>query len=92
MGILQIQKECFACGTTLNLEMHHIIHGTANRSKSDDLGLTVWLCHKHHTGSNDAAHKNADFDLYLKKAAQDYYERNIGTREQFIAEFGKSYK
>ena len=31
------------------------------------------------------------FDEHLKRQAQEYYEAHIGTREQFIAEFGKSY-
>ena len=27
----------------------------------------------------------------LKRQAQEYYEAHIGSRQQFIAEFGKSY-
>jgi hypothetical protein len=34
---------------------------------------------------------NQEFDEHLKRQAQEYYEAHIGTREQFIAEFGKSY-
>ena len=52
------------CGTTCNLERHHVIFGTANlerhhvifgtagRKISDKLGLTIWLCHEHHLGRN----------------------------------------
>lgn len=45
-SILQSEKECFMCGTVLNLERHHVIFGTAGRKISDKLGLTVWLCHE----------------------------------------------
>lgn len=34
---------------------------------------------------------NRGIDLELKQAAQVFYEVNIGTREDFIREFGKSY-
>lgn len=38
-----------------------------------------------------SVHMNQEFDESLKRRAQEYYEAHIGTREQFIAEFGKSY-
>ena len=38
-----------------------------------------------------SVHMDQQFDESLKRKAQTYYEEHIGTREQFIAEFGKSY-
>lgn len=32
-SILQSDKECFMCGTTYNLERHHVIFGTAYEDK-----------------------------------------------------------
>lgn len=32
-----------------------------------------------------------DIDTHLKQKAQEYYEENIGTRDDFIREFGRSY-
>lgn len=32
-----------------------------------------------------------DIDTHLKRKAQEYYEENIGTRDDFIREFGRSY-
>lgn len=32
-----------------------------------------------------------DIDDHLKRKAQKYYEEHIGTRDDFIREFGKSY-
>lgn len=34
---------------------------------------------------------NRGIDLEMKQVAQIFYEVNIGTREDFIREFGKSY-
>lgn len=38
-----------------------------------------------------SVHMNQEFDESLKRQAQEYYEAHIGSRQQFIAEFGKSY-
>lgn len=90
-SVLQAGKECYFCHTTQNLECHHIFFGTANRRISEFRGFKVWLCNRHHTGGPDAVHRNRESDLCLKEMAQFYYEENVGSRESFIAEFGKSY-
>ena len=89
-SVLQSEKECFVCGTTLNLQDHHILFGS-NRKISERRGLKVWLCVHHHTGSNEAVHNNRELDLKLKRIAQEYYEKHYGTREDFIREFGRNY-
>lgn len=38
-----------------------------------------------------SVHMNQEFDESLKRQAQEYYEAHIGSRQRFIAEFGKSY-
>ena len=79
-SILQDRKECFCCGTTLNLERHHVIHGTAGRKIADRLGLTIWLC--------------ADVDLRYKRFAQSCYMDRYGTKSGYalwMAEVGKNY-
>lgn len=68
-SILQDRKECFCCGTTLNLERHHVIHGTAGRKIADRLGLTIWLCAEHHRGAY-SPHQRRDVDLRYKRFAQ----------------------
>ena len=89
-SVLQNKKECIFCGQVGQLESHHCLHGFANRKKAEKYGLKVWLCAEHHRGTS-GAHRNAYTDRVLKEYAQEYWERNIGTREQFITEFGKSY-
>lgn len=41
--------------------------------------------------SKDGVHFNRELDLKFKRIAQTYYEENIGTRADFIIEFGKSW-
>lgn len=70
-------------------QVHHIF-GAYNRGKSDKYRYLAPLCMDHHTGS-DGVHNNRALELYLKQIAQMHFEKNIGTREEFINEFGKSY-
>jgi hypothetical protein len=88
--VLQTEKECFVCGTTYNLQDHHILFGTANRKQSEKYGLKVWLCQEHHTGSR-GVHFNKPLDLHLKKLAQEHFEAHIGARNEFIRVFGRNY-
>lgn len=85
---LQHYKSCYLCGSARNLESHHCLHGTANRKKADLYGLTVWLCHDCHMRLHD---RDTAADRHLQQVAQKYFEDNIGTREDFRREFGKSY-
>lgn len=90
-SIVQRIKECWFCKTTRELHCHHIFSGTANRKKSEHYGMKVFLCGMHHNLSNDSVHFNRDMDLMIKKHAQKIFEEEIGTRDFFIQEFGKSY-
>lgn len=89
-SIIQSNKECYVCKTTFGLHDHHIIFGTANRKKSEQYGLKVWLCQEHHTGQT-GVHFNKALDLKLKKIAQRNFEMIHGSREQFLREFGKNF-
>lgn len=88
-SILQSEKQCFYCGTTLNLERHHCIHGTAGRRIADKLGLTIWLCSEHHRG-NYSPHQNRELDLRLKRFAQSCYE-DKHSREEWMQKVGRNY-
>ena len=89
-SVLQSERECFICGTTVNLEEHHCLHGAGNRKLAEKYGLKVMLCAQCHRGGS-GVHFNRGLDLKLKKYAQTYWESNIGTREGFMRTFGKSY-
>lgn len=85
--IQPISTNCYLCGKTAT-DTHHIWGGTANRKKSDKYGFTVRLCRDCHRFVH--ANINSGFSLMLRQECQRYYEENIGTREDFIKEFGRS--
>ena len=89
-SIIQIDKECYVCGNTYGLELHHCIYGTSNRKLSDKYGLTVWLCAEHHRGRT-GVHQNRDLDLALKKLAQTKFEAVYGENTSFQEVFKKNY-
>lgn len=89
-SILQDEYECIVCRTTLDLHEHHVIGGSANRRLSEKYGLKVWLCYRHHNGSDVGVHFNRELDLRLKRFAQAKFEETH-TREEFRAIFGKSW-
>lgn len=88
-SIIQKAKKCYFCGQTQNLNLHHVVGGTARRKISDQEGLVVWLCNKHHT-SSEGVHRNRELDLILKREAQRKYEETH-TREEFISKFRRNY-
>ena len=90
-SILQRNKACYICGTTLNLQLHHIFYGTANRKLSDADGCVVYLCLNHHTGAQ-GVHHNRMLDLTIKAKCQIEWQRqNNKTVDDFIKRYGKSY-
>lgn len=49
LGNLQrLEKKCFVCGTTLEVEPHHIRKVKKSNSQYGDESNIVMLCHKHH--------------------------------------------
>ena len=73
-SVLQKEKECMLCQTTLGLHEHHVFEGWGNRAQSEKYGMKVWLCGKHHNLSNEGIHFNKSFDLAVKQMAQRYFE------------------
>ncbi len=69
-SILQSSKRCFVCGTIKNIHCHHVFSGVAHRKISDQEGLTIYLCAKHHNMSDEGIHFNKELDLRVKQMAQ----------------------
>lgn len=80
---------CYVCGNP-NTQWHHVFFGNANRKISDRYGYVIGLCQAHHTGQN-GVHFNKRLDMQLKTMAQEHFESNYGSREDFIKVFGKSF-
>ena len=83
-----------------DIERHHIFGG-ANRDKSEFYGfvlpLAPWV---HPNGARfdeklckaTTGRTRREIDLHMKQWAQTYFEMNIGSRERFMNEFGRSWK
>lgn len=90
---------CYRCGAYGCTEKHHILGGTANRKKSEEDGLWVYLCHSCHNEPPDGAHFSRKTAQWLHKAGQEAYEgKKIQdgmtpkeAREDFRKRYGKSY-
>ena len=90
-SILQRDKACYICGTTQNLDRHHIFFGTANRRLSEEDGCVVYLCRRHHTGGA-GVHNNRKVDLTLKARCEEaWLEEYDKTIEDFIKRYGRNY-
>ena len=90
-SILQRNKACYICGTTLNLHLHHIFYGTSNRKISDADGCVIYLCFNHHTGAQ-GVHFNRKLDLTIKAKCQIEWQKHYNkTTEDFIERYGRSY-
>ena len=82
--------ECVVCGNPV-VDMHHIFPGTSNRAQSERYGYKIPLCRKHHTDHGVGIHFNRGMALAWQQKAQHHFERNYGTREDFIKTFGRSF-
>ena len=69
---------------------HEVFYGM-NRQHSIEDGMVIYLRPEQHNMSNRGIHSNKDYDLYAKQKAQEVWETQIGTREEFRARYGKSY-
>lgn len=90
-SIIQKEKSCIVCGTTLNIHTHEVFYGR-NRQKSIEDGCCVYLCGRHHNQSNEGVHFNKELDTSLKKLMETswlkYYDATI---DDFIKRYGRNY-
>lgn len=71
---------------------HEVFFGTANRKKSIEDGLVIFLTPIMHNMSSNGIHFDRNFDLYAKRQGErawiEYYEKTVG---DFIQRYGKSW-
>lgn len=73
------------------VERHHIFGGHY-RNKSEQYGFVVPLRYDlHPNGARVNPKYRKQVDNYLKKMAQEYFEKHCGSREEFMEIFGRSY-
>lgn len=85
-SIMSSNKECYLCGQKGCLQEHHCINGTANRKKSEEYGLKVWLCPDCHR----MVHSNIPLLVELKKDAQTFFIAAYPELD-FLTIFGRNY-
>ena len=88
-SIMQKSERCFICGRVTDLERHHVLGGTANRKLSEKYGLTVYLCHEHHTGKDGVQYDRKKGDA-LKRLAQIAFEARY-SHDEWMQVFRKNY-
>lgn len=79
------EKVCWFCGNP-RAELHHIVNGGGNRELSDEYGLTMYLCRRHH----ERVHSDQKLDESLKKHAQEKFEETH-SHEEWMDLFHKNY-
>lgn len=71
---------------------HEVFYGTANRKKSIEDGLVIFLSPELHNMSNMGIHFNHEFDKWAKMVAQlawtEYYNKTV---DDFRQRYGKSW-
>lgn len=91
-SIMQERRECILTGYDGEyLDKHHIFGG-ANRKRSEQMGLWVYVRADLHRTAPGSIHQNSELMLRLKKwgqrACMERYEMSV---EDFIREFGRNY-
>lgn len=89
-SILQDNKDyCYICGKYIYgiTDEHHIFGGTANRKKSEEDGMKVYV----HRVCHNFVHRDITTNLNYKARCQKIWEQTYGDREAFIKRYGKDY-
>ena len=95
-------NECYYCGTTESVELHHCIHGNKkNRDLATTYHLLIGICSQCHRGIDGIHGKyGKEKDLKLQAEAQDVWEKRRvrkgrskpeSVRQEWIDIFGKDY-
>lgn len=80
---------CYFTGVS-PVERHHIFGGS-RKAASEKYGFVIPLRPDLHPNGAQAGKNAAEIDLKLKRMAQEYFEKEYGSRDDFRSIFGKSY-
>lgn len=83
---------CAFCGEPAECE-HHLLFGTGIRQLAEKDGLKVPSCNNCHNMASipERIHDNPMAEKLSKMLGQAVYESQIGSREDFMRRYGKSY-
>jgi hypothetical protein len=84
---------CILTGRTDHVEPHHIFGGRLGlKTKSEAYGFIIPICAECHPNGAFCTDDNwKETEHRFKRACQEYYEENLGTREDWYREFGQFY-
>lgn len=88
-SIMQDKKECYLTHVTYDLVVHHVMNGHAERKKSDQDGLVIYLNDSVHRYLHET-HEGRQKMYELKAAAQEAYEETH-SHEEWMRRYGKNY-
>lgn len=90
--VTEYKNICFFCGRPAECE-HHLVFGIALRELAEEDGLKVPSCNRcHNMGAIPSRiHENPMAEKLSKMLGQAIYENKIGTRQEFVKRYGKSY-
>lgn len=85
--------KCYITGMTQNIERHHVFGGRMGlKGKSEKYGFVVPLHRSVHPNGAWVADDNwKDLDHWLKRKCQEWYMKNVGSRNEWYMEFGRFY-
>lgn len=86
-SVINNSKACNDCRSRYNLERHHCIGGTAYRSKAEEDGLWVYLCHDCHQKVHN---ENVKRKQELIRLAQITY-LETHTLDEWMARYHKNF-
>ena len=78
-------EHCYICGKSKD-HLHELFFGR-NRLVSIKFNFVIPVCSICH----HRCHFDTDIISFYRKECQSYYEKNIGSRDEFIAEFKRNY-
>lgn len=84
---------CVITGRTDHIERHHIFGGRMGlRTKSEAYGFVIPLHESvHPNGAFCSVDNWKELDHQFKRACQEYYMENYGSRDDWYREFGRFY-
>lgn len=86
-SIIQKERECYLCGRTEPLHLHHCLEGSF-RKVADKYGLTVYLCPSCHMRIHGKESAMAFLRKIAQRRAMDFYKWD---EWEFIRRIGRSF-
>ena len=71
-------------------EEHHVFFSKHQRHLSEEYGLKIYLCRRHHRDGQEAVHNNREIRRFTEAQGQQAFEERYG-HKRFMEVFGENY-